>query len=308
MTFQFRYKLFSILLFVLISVQAQQSPVLANYNYNTVLINPAHAGFYKDSDLSLSSRGGFHQIDGAPRTISGIFNTSFESKRTGLAAGVVSDQIGVTSSSLFFGSYAYKIPLRKNSNNARWWDYNPKVISMGITAGIMNWSEDLARLNITNDPNFENNIKETFPVIHAGILYNDTHFFAGLSATNIISSSTKNATKLSVEKSVYAHMGVRFFISKYRDHITLTPSVLIKHVSGAPVQVDSNFIFKYKHIFEIGTGYRSTNAINVLAGLYAAKHWHLVYNYNFRTNNSPVNNTHGLILRYRFGNGFSSKR
>ena len=77
-------------------VLGQQTPVFANYNYNTVVINPAHAGFYPNSDITLTNRGYLTQVEGSPRNIGLTVNTPLRSKNMGLGAGVYSDQVGVT--------------------------------------------------------------------------------------------------------------------------------------------------------------------------------------------------------------------
>ncbi|WP_106795168.1 type IX secretion system membrane protein PorP/SprF [Aquimarina sp. Aq78] len=285
----------------------QQTPVFANYNYNTVVINPAHAGFYPDSDITLTNRGYLNQLDGSPRNIGLTVNSPLRSKNMGLGAGVYSDQVGVTTTTSLFGAYAYKIVFDHNYNQARWWSYNPNVLSFGITGGAMIYNENLLELGIQNDPNFANNINTVIPTLGVGVLYNREHIYIGVSAPNLLGDSLSSEDNINLENPYYAYTGYRFFATRFEE-VLITPSVLAKYVSGAPIQVDINTTVNYKNKIEIGAGYRTSSSINFLAGFYISNHLRLLYNYNQTLRDTPINNTHGIILSYRLGDGFSNKR
>ncbi|WP_299261779.1 PorP/SprF family type IX secretion system membrane protein [uncultured Aquimarina sp.] len=292
--------------FLLCKMYGQQTPVFANYDYNAILINPAHAGFYPNTDVTLTNRGYLNQIDGSPRNIGLTFNTPLNSRNVGLGAGFSSDKIGVTTATSLFASYAYKIIFDHNYNRARWWSYNPNVLSFGITGGILLYNENLQELGIQNDPNFENNINTTIPTIGIGILYNREHIYVGFSASNVLVNSLASDDNINLDNPLYAYMGYRFFTTRFQE-LMIKPNVLIKYVSGAPIQTDLNLTVNYKNRIEGGLGYRTNSSINFLAGFYFFDHWRLLYNYNQTLRSNPINNTHGIILSYRFGAGFSNK-
>ncbi|WP_109851821.1 type IX secretion system membrane protein PorP/SprF [Aquimarina sp. AU58] len=285
----------------------QQTPVFANYNYNTVVINPAHAGFYPDSDITLTNRGYLNQLDGSPRNIGLTVNSPLRSKNMGLGAGVYSDQVGVTTTTSLFGAYAYKIVFDHNYNQARWWSYNPNVLSFGITGGAMIYNENLLELGIDNDPNFANNINTVIPTLGVGVLYNREHVYIGVSAPNLLGDSLSSEDNINLETPYYAYAGYRCFASRFKE-VLITPSVLVKYVSGAPIQVDINTTVNYKNKIEIGAGYRTSSSMNFLAGFYISNHLRVLYNYNQTLRDTPINNTHGIILSYRLGDGFGNKK
>ncbi len=290
----------------LYSILGQQTPVFANYNYNTVMINPAHAGFYPSSDMTITNRGYINQFEGSPRNIGVTFNSPLGNENVGLGAGVYSDQVGVTTTTSLFGSYAYKIFFDHNYNRARWWSYNPPVLSFGITGGIMVYDENLLALGIQNDPNFANNINTFIPTVGIGVLYNREHIYVGLSAPNIFGDSLSSEDNIDLEIPYYAYAGYRFFSTRFKE-VLITPSVLIKYVSGAPIQADFNTTVNYKNKIEVGAGYRTSSSMNFLAGFYISDHLRLLYNYNQTLRSTPINNTHGIILSYRWGEGFGNK-
>ncbi|WP_103071196.1 PorP/SprF family type IX secretion system membrane protein [Aquimarina sediminis] len=285
---------------------AQQTPVFANYNYNTVVINPAHAGFYQNSDITITNRGYLNQVDGSPRNIGLTFNSPLRSNNMGLGAGIYSDQVGVTTTTNVFGAYSYKLVFDHNYSRARWWSYNPNVLSFGITAGVTFYNEDLLSLGIANDPNFVSNINTLVPTLGVGILYNRDRIYLGVSSPNVLGSSLSSENNINIVNPVYAYSGYRFFATRFEE-VLITPSVLIKYVSGAPLQADFNTTVNYRNQIEMGAGYRTNSSMNFLVGFHVSNHLRLMYNYNHALRNTPINNTHGIILSYRLGEGFDSR-
>ncbi|WP_067145356.1 PorP/SprF family type IX secretion system membrane protein [Pseudotamlana agarivorans] len=287
------------------TVFGQQTPVFANYNYNTVVINPAHAGYYPDADLTLTNLGYFNQFEGSPKNIGLTFNTPLKSERFGLGAGVYSDKIGVSRTSSAFVSYAYKIFFKNPNRGGRWWTYNPNVLSFGITAGMAIYNENLSELNISNDIEFANNVGATIPTLGIGVLYNREHFYLGLSAPNLLSDhlSSDDSVNIEVSNPFYAYAGYRFYVTRAKRFL-VKPSVLTKYEPGAPAQIELNTIVNYENNLELGVGYKTNESLNVLVGFRITNHLKFVYNYNQTLRNMPVNNTHGIVLSYRFGEGF----
>ncbi|RZS93072.1 PorP/SprF family type IX secretion system membrane protein [Aquimarina brevivitae] len=300
--FQFLQLIIYILVFQQYST-AQQTPSFSDYNYNALLINPAEAGYFPQTDITLTNRGYLNQFEGSARTLGVLMNSSLRSEKLGLGLGVMYDEIGVTTTSFISGSLSYKINLDHNYNRVRWWSYNPSVLSFGITAGVALYNEDLLALGIDNDPNFAANIDTAVPVIGAGIRFNREHIFIGVSAPNLLGDTLSNENNLNLERPWYLNAGYRFFATRFQE-VLITPSVLLKYVVGAPLQFDFNTIINYKNKFEVGGGYRTDTSINLLAGFYMFDSWRIVYSYNQTTRNTPINNTHGFVLSYRFNNGF----
>lgn len=284
-------------------ILAQQTPVFANYSYNTVIINPAHAGYFKDTDVTLVNTGFLNSVEGSPKNLSATVNMPLQSKHLGLAAGVAVDQIGVTTATSFFGSYAYKIFFDSEYAQGRWWAYDPNVLSFGITAGGTQYNEDLLSLSIENDPEFQQNISVFTPSFGIGILYNKDKIYWGISAPNLLRNSTLTDKKINLLNPYYTYFGYRFFTNKFEE-IMINPSVLLKYVSGAPVQVDFNLMANYQNKVEIGAGYRTSETVNLLAGFHIGNNLKVLYNYSYALKNYNNINTHGLILNYRFGMGF----
>lgn len=288
------------------TIQAQQTPIFTNYNYNTVVLNPAHAGYYDDTDITLISTGNFYSIEGGASDTQLTVNAPLRSEHVGLAGGLSRDQIGVSSVTTFFTSYSYKIFFDSEYAQGRWWAYDPNIISFGITGGASMYNENLQSLGLENDPNFQENINTLVPNIGVGFLYSKDHIYIGLSAPNLFGSSLSSETNLNIKSLYYGYMGYRFFTNKFED-VMINPSTLVKYIPGAPLQVDLNLIINYKNTIELGTGYRSSSAVNFLAGFYLFHYWRIMYSYNYSLVNTTINNTHSLGLNYRLGKGFERR-
>ena len=288
-----------------LSVFSQQTPTFTEYNYNPFIINSAYAGVPKNSEATLSTLGlvGSQDFQGAPRSFSFTFNTPLRNEKVGLGAGIINDEIGVTSATQIFAAYSYKVFL--NDNVYPYWKvYNRSFISFGLKAGALIYNQDLLSLGIINDPNFSENIASTLPTFGASVLVGHANFFAGISIPNILGDTFSNQDNLKLSRPIYGYTGYHFLANKYNPDYTLKPSLLFKYEQGAPLQLDLNLSLNIKNIFEIGTGYRTNSSFNAVAGFYLFKNFRALYSYTQNGGNAPIANTHGIVLSYRTGNGY----
>lgn len=285
-------------------VTAQQTPVFSEYNYNPFLINAAYAGIENGAEAILSNSGLNNEFNGSPKNISFTFNTRLNEGKMGLGAGIINDEIGVTSATSVFAAYSYKIYLNDNAY-PYWKVYDRSFISFGITAGALIYNEDLLQLGLQDDPNFAENINSTLPAAGVGILYGGGNFFAGASIPNVLGDTFSNQENLNLSRPIYAYTGYHIATSQYNPELILKPSMLFKYENGAPFQVDVNLSMNYKNFLEVGAGYRSSSSLNFIAGFYLFKNFRALYNYSQNSSDAPIANTHGIILSYRAGNGYA---
>ncbi len=286
-------------------VMAQQSPLFTDYYYNPLLINPAHAGQGGYTDISISNFGYLNDIEGSPKTLSGLFSTSIWRDQIGIGGGVVSDQIGVSDITNIFASYAYKITFDYHEGRAQWWEPNPTVLSFGLTTGVLLVQENLSELNLPGDPSFENDVDATVPSFGAGVAYDHDHVFAGASIQNLFANNLTNERNINVSSPLYVYGGYRWYLTRFEE-IRIQPSLLAKFESGAPAQFDFNLSANYKNKVEIGAGYRSNNSINALIGVYFLEYWRFSYTFALATNDSPLGNSNGFVITFRPGVGFAN--
>jgi len=293
----------ALLLFMGISTFAQQTAVFSEYNYNPFIINSAYAGLLPTTEMTATNSGFARSLEGSPNNFSLSFNSPLNEGKVGLGAGFVRDEIGVTTNTSFFAAYSYKI-FFDFEERPYWQIYQPGVLSFGIQAGVQQFQDNLLELGIPNDPNFAENINATIPTIGVGFLFNHARFYAGVSAPNLLGDKLASRDDLDLSNPVYGYFGYRFFTSVFEE-MMIKPNVLIKYEDGAPLQADINLAASFKNRFEVGAGYRTSSSVNLLAGIYLIKNFRLIYHYNMAVNDSPLGNTHGLMLSYRFGEGYA---
>lgn len=295
--------LFAVLGFL--AIRAQQTPSFTEYNYNPVLLNSAYSGVLSDLEVSLSNFGfGPTDFEGTPKRFSLSLNAPLRNNKMGLGLGVINDEIGVTNATQVFGTYSYRITLNDNAH-PYWKIYDRSFISFGLRAGVLLYNQDLLSLGIQNDPNFAENINSTLPTIGAGILFGHGNFFAGVSSPNLLGDQIANPDDLELSSPLYAYTGYHLMLSRYEAGFILKPSFLFKYENGAPFQMDTNLAVSYKNIFELGAGYRTSSTINAFAGIYLLKNLRIIYSYSQGSGDSPLGNTHGIVLSYRGGKGYS---
>lgn len=287
------------------SIRGQQTPVFSDYNYNAIIINPAHTGLFEDTEVAFTNRGLIDAFEGTPKYLS--LSVSIPKEYSGFGGGILRDEIGVTTSTQFFASYAYKIFLSQDTNVPRWHNSNPNVLSFGISAGVLQYAEDLVDLGITNDINFAQNINASIPTIGAGVLYNERNFYVGAAAPNIVGDLLSSEKNIELEVPYYAYAGYKLYMGATQEFF-LKPNALIKWTQGAPTQLDMNFFVNYKSKLEAGIGYRTGSLINLLAGFYLFDNVRVNYTYNLALNDSPLGSAQGFSLSYRAGSGYGGKR
>ena len=83
----------------------------------------------------------------------------------------------------------------------------------------------------------------------------------------------------------------------------LKPSVLVKAVSGAPVEYDLNTNLWIQNVLSLGFSYRTGDAIVGMAELQLSNQLRLGYAYDktFSDLGSYNTGSHELMLRYEFG-------
>ena len=289
------------------TVSAQQTPSFTEYNYNPFVLNSAYAGVLESSEATLSNIGfGNQSFDGAPRSFAFTFNTPLRNEKMGLGIGVINDEIGVTTATQVFGAYSYKIILNDNAH-PYWKVFDRSFISFGLNAGALLYNQDLLSLGLQDDPNFSENVNATLPSVGAGILFGYHNFFAGVSAPNLLGDTFANQDNLQLSQPLYAYTGYHVVLDRYDPKFILKPSMLFKYENGAPFQIDANLGLSFKNFLEVGAGFRTSSTLNAFLGFYLFDNFRAIYSYSQGNGDSPLRNTHGIILSYRAGDGYGNR-
>lgn len=273
--------------------QAQQQVMFTQYMFNGLVLNPAYAGSHESISVTALSRIQWVGIDGAPNTQTFSIHSPVPGKNVGLGAFFVRDNIGVTTQNNFYLSYAYRMQMSKG------------ILSFGLQGGFSDTSVSYDELGIA-DSNLSGTESTFNPNFGAGVYYLTYRFYAGASIPYILNSGSNNEGNslpddIETEQiqHYYVTTGTVFDLSHM---VKLKPSILVKAVSGAPIEFDFNANVLFDDRLWVGVSYRSFDSIDLLLELQVNQQLRFGYAYDFTTSDlRKVNSgSHEIMLNYRF--------
>src|SRR5690606_33761716 len=110
------------MLAAMLGVQAQQHPVLRQYYFYELVLNPAYAGTHVQLSATAMYRNQWVNFPGATKTFSVSAHTSIVKGKIGVSFLVNHDEIGSYSNQNVYGYYSYMLRFPK------------ATLSMGIQA------------------------------------------------------------------------------------------------------------------------------------------------------------------------------
>ncbi len=292
-----RWGLVVFILIVSVTAKAQQQPMYSQYMFNMLNINPAYAGSRGVVTATALYRDQWVGIDGAPKTVSLGFDMPFKEKKIGIGFQAYDDRLGIERTTGFNASYAFRIQLSESG-----------TLSLGLQAGILNYRANYTEVRTfqSNDPAFSQNINGILPAAAAGVYYNSDKFYIGLSTPALLKTKISYDGVAQVDgvtgRDLHLYLTSGFVMNINQD-LVLKPSVLIKAVSGAPVEYDMNANLWIQNTISFGFSYRTGDAYVGMAELQLSRQLRLGYAYDKTFNNLGNLNsgTHELMLRMEFG-------
>ncbi|MFP4059531.1 MAG: type IX secretion system membrane protein PorP/SprF [bacterium] len=274
---------------------SQQIPIYTQYMFNPFVLNPALAGTHNYYQIRSNHRFQWAGITDPPVTNSISIYGPHGSRDMDMGYGgyVLSDITGPTSKTAAYGSYGYNLPVTDEIR-----------LSMGVSAGIMQYKIDLTKVAFSNEDPVDMGVQSFFlPDASVGLFLYSTNFHVGFSAVQLINNKLKvgeDPTGLSKLKShFYLTGGYKYFLD--RDW-AVEPTIIFKKVSPVPLQMDINAKVIYQNMAWGGLSFRTGDAISVLAGYVYDKKIYLGFSYDIgitaiRSYNSG---TYELMIGYQF--------
>ena len=234
---------------------AQQLPQYSQYNFNYYIQNPAIGGLDRPVEAQLGYRTQWVGFEGEPpRTtfVSVHGPVKFNDNRNvhhrakphhGLGAYVFQDKAGLLTYKGLNLSYSYHMNLTRKHK-----------LSFGTFVGFKQYTLDASQVVFTQSPDYDPKLEgkqenALLPDASVGIWYYSDKLFVGLSSHQILRSSidlSQNSVKGDFANLDYHYLlnaGRLFKINKW---VKIIPSLLVKAVSPAPIQVD----LTYKMLFD----------------------------------------------------------
>ncbi|MDX5437883.1 MAG: type IX secretion system membrane protein PorP/SprF [Pontibacter sp.] len=274
---------------------AQQKALYSQYMTNYYLLNPAVAGLERDWNFKAGYRNQWVGFEGAPKTFyvsaeTAMFKQTIRGNRVrpyhGAGGYAYTDQTGPTTRTGILLSYAYHVPLNRSI-----------YLSSGVFAGMQQYRFDENKIHLAEgsnerDPVTQNgSFNSTMPDLSVGTYMHSDEFFVGVSLFQVLGNRILKLNDVDEPSRLARHMfvsgGYNFDINR---NITVTPSVLIKYVSPAPIQADFNVKgayyltnrrkSKYDDMIWAGISYRTQDAVVGLVGAQFKEQFQLSYSYD----------------------------
>lgn len=290
--------LIPLILILSIDITAQQDPMYSQYAFNGMVINPAYAGSGEVLSASLLYRNQWVNVPGAPKNGLIAIDGPLRNERVGLGFLTEFDKIGVTSHTGISGIYSFKIKFVKSS------------LSFGLQGGVGFNNSLFTSVKYSEQTNvdqaFINNIRDVIPNFGFGLYYNADRFFAGFSIPQIAGKSLQKLiygnyemAHLDLANHYFVSSGYRFDLSP---DVSLKPSVLLKYVNGAPMEMDINGVATFYDLVALGFSYRSMASMNILAQARITNQLYVGYAYEYATTdlNTFSSGSHEIMLQYHF--------
>jgi type IX secretion system PorP/SprF family membrane protein len=275
---------------------AQQQPTYTHYMYNMQSYNPAYVGSRKAISGVGLYRTQWVGYEGAPVTQTICMSAPINKDRLGIGLSFNNDKIGPMKATSAVVDFAYHLPVSETGK-----------LSFGIKAGVNIISSNLSsiKLDDPNDFSFQANVNsKATPNVGFGLYYYAAKFYAGLSAPQLVTKSikaTENGNTVDFytpKKHFYGTIG---FVKALNGSLDLKPTMLLKVVMGAPVQLDLTTTLIYKKIMHAGIMYRSGESVGALIGFTFNNSCMLGYSYDWtilNKTNTYHYGSHELIVRF----------
>jgi len=295
-------KIISYIICILIvgNTYGQSVPMYSQYMYNMININPAYAGARNEPSLTALWREQWVGLQGAPTTKTLSYDFATKNNKVGLGVQLFDDRY-VNNISRTGLNFMYNIKIQVADNG---------ILSTGLKFGFYNDVKNLTNYyqgaisEPNSDPALANNLNKIVPLAGAGVFYYTDKFYIGASVPDLILFS--KVSNYSADKSLYQVNDIHYFVTAgysydVNEDVNLKPSVLIKAVSGAPLEYDLNSNIWLKNIVGLGASYRIHQSVLALAEIQATPQLRVGFAYDMpfaRPNSNEV------FLRYEFGRLF----
>ena len=278
------------------ALKAQQLPQITQYMINDYAINPAVAGMEDFYQVKTTIRNQWVGITDAPRTtILSIYGS--KSRNVGLGGLVYNDQTGPTSRVGGSASYTYSFSLTKSMKMA-----------FALSGGFTQFKITKQGLNPQHllDPLMKGgNVVRTLPDATFGLNMFGDNWYLGAAIPQLLSSNLNlmdddfsRIYEAESEGSLARHIYVLgAYEHAFNPYWSVEPSVLIKTVSGAPMQLDLGIKTTYNDNIWVGMNYRNNGELAALVGYSIQERYIIGYSYDMMSALGP---SHEFMLGIRF--------
>lgn len=281
------------------SSYGQQDPMLTQYMFNGMMLNPAYAGShaYWSSTLTYRNQWTGADFEGAPQTAVGSVDGPIHGKNMGLGFTLMHDRLGVTKQNMALVSYAYQIRTSEQTK-----------LALGVSAGVSQFVSNLTDVKIWDEGDvlYANNASKVLPKFGVGAYFYAENYYAGISVPTLLSYEDGNKFSMDLSKATFLrrhYLLTGGVVLKVSDQVKFKPSILLKYVKNAPLEADLNFSAIFKDAFWVGASYRTQDAVAIILEYQTNSYFRIGYAYDITTSKlrNYQNGSHEIMIGVDFG-------
>ena len=283
---------------------AQQDPQFSMYMYNPFYFNPAAVGSEGVSRLQITHRTQYLGYQptiasdgGAQSTQLLSYNMPLASLKSGVGIYAFNDRLGAIVNQAVQVAYAYRMSLKNGT------------LALGVQAGLYNRGinyGELFRPGQPGDPSIPTGqVSQAKPDFAAGVYYNTTDYWFGLSMTHLNAATYTLVTDRSsdpLDRTVNMTVGYRLGVGY---NIDVQPSILVQYSTGGRARataITANLTGTYDNRIWAGVGYRLGDALMATAGINLMRNnaLRVGYSLDLVTGGTQIKSltSHELLLAY----------
>ena len=277
-------------------LSAQQLPQVTQYMINSYVVNPAVSGMEDFYQVKTNIRNQWVGIADAPRT---TILSVYGSKNENVALGgmVFNDETGPTSRIGGNVSYTYSFSISKSMNMA-----------FALSGGFTQYKLIKSGLNVQheNDGYLQGgDVVRSLPDATFGVNLSGKNWYIGAAIPQLLSTNLnlldENFTNTYEDENEGALTRHIYVLGEYNHSFNalwaVSPSMLIKTVAGAPLQLDVGVKGTYNNNLWAGMNYRNNGELAALLGYSIKDRYTIGYSYDMM---SALGSSHEFMLGVRF--------
>jgi type IX secretion system PorP/SprF family membrane protein len=277
----------SFVLFVFIAMphllSAQSEQLVTQYMFNEVVINPAYSGSRDCLAATFNLRDQWRGIEGAPTTGSFAIHSPVGSRSIGIGLSGYGESIGLMKENSVYFNAAYRLKMKNG------------YTCFGLRAGYSSMHERVADYVVIDegDNYFEGSNSQSGINFGTGFYTLFPKWFVGFSIPKLIYNGAPKIKNW----HYYITAG---YAKSLSPTLLLKPMVLIKAVSGAPIQADFTATLLMRKKVWMGGAWRTGDAGSVLIGAYATPQLRVGYSYDFALHalKNSTSGSHEISIGY----------
>jgi type IX secretion system PorP/SprF family membrane protein len=284
----------SLLLTCIFSLHAQQKAMFTQYMFNGLVVNPAYSAIDEAMNITALARQQWVGFKGAPNTQTFTIHSPIKQSNTSAGLILMRDQIGeVISENGAYATLAHRVRVNEGT-----------YLALGVNGGVGKYIGEYSltgSASAGSDPVFadQNSLRAN---IGFGLMLFSDKFYAGFSSPHFYYRDMGgNSATATAYKPHYILQGG--YLATISPDVKFKPNVLVKYVSGSPVQIDVNANFLLKETIWLGGSVRSMDSFDILTEIQLTPNLQLGYSYDFTTSklSRVEKGSHEIVLSYRIG-------